>query len=212
MMSEREESAIRALLLGAPHFDVLKLPRPYPDLMGEPLWDVAPENVNRAFRKLSLHCHPDKSSHPEAPRAFELLKKAKRVLQSELESETYIRNFLREQKTLWEGTWTNADETATAKERVSSMREDAQQDQSDDVVDAMRRRREKAELAARVHQRKAKAREQSRRRQEDEDDLLASEGDEGDAGGAAVANAPHKRSAVPPRKPGRPGGKRAKFL
>lgn len=114
-MSEREENAIRAILLGANHFEVLKLSKPYPDLMGEPLWDVKPENVNRAFRKLSLHCHPDKSKHPDAPRAFELLKKAKRVLQSELESETYIRNFIREQKTNWEGMWSTAEETANAK-------------------------------------------------------------------------------------------------
>ena len=31
--------------------------------------DAGEEQVNRAFRKQSLYCHPDKSTHADAPRA-----------------------------------------------------------------------------------------------------------------------------------------------
>ena len=102
-MAEKAERVIRSILRGANHFEVLRLAKPHADLLGEPVWEVPEEQVHRAFRKLSLHCHPDKSKHADAPRAFETLKKAKACLLSELERDAYIRNFVKEQKTRWEG-------------------------------------------------------------------------------------------------------------
>ena len=102
-MAEKAERVIRSILRGANHFEVLRLAKPHADLLGEPVWDVPEEQVHRAFRKLSLHCHPDKSKHADAPRAFETLKRAKACLLSELERDAYIRNFVKEQKTRWEG-------------------------------------------------------------------------------------------------------------
>ena len=95
-----------ALILRAPnHFDMLKLPKPYPDLLEQPMWDCTDDKVNRAFRKLSLCCHPDKSTHPDAPRAFELLKKAKACLNNSLDRDDYCRDFVKELKVHWAGNW-----------------------------------------------------------------------------------------------------------
>lgn len=145
MAGGNEDSSIKAILLAANHFDMLKLPRPYPDLMEAPMWDVPPDTINRAFRKLSLCCHPDKSTHPDAPRAFEAIKKAKQCLLSEHERDDYVRDFVRRLKTTWEGNWTSAGGAADSKQRVNNMRDAALRQQSDSVSGAMRERRERAE-------------------------------------------------------------------
>ena len=113
------------------------------------------DDVNRAFRKRSLHCHPDKSRHPDAPRAFDLLKKAKACLLSDLEREAYIRDHVKMQQTLWEGSWKSDREAAEARERIASARCNAQEEQTALVVDAMKRRRDKAQSAERKKQRSA---------------------------------------------------------
>mmetsp|Transcript_28740 Transcript_28740/g.60425 ORF Transcript_28740/g.60425 Transcript_28740/m.60425 type:complete len:213 (+) Transcript_28740:155-793(+) len=152
-MSAASDAAIRAILRAGNHFETLRLPKPYPDLMEEPVWDVTDDDVNRAFRKRSLCCHPDKSKHADAPHAFELLKKAKACLTHELDRDAYVRSFVREQKTLWQGNWTAAAEVVAAKERVSEMRGNAQQAQAESVIDAMHQRRMKAARAARKRER-----------------------------------------------------------
>ena len=118
MTSAKAEVVIRSILRAASHFDVLNLPRPYPDLMDEPVWQVTEDDVSRAFRKRSLHCHPDKSVHEDAPRAFELLKKAKACLLHELDRDAYVRSYVREQKSKWEGSWSTAADVAVAKARA----------------------------------------------------------------------------------------------
>ena len=77
MSASAADAEIRRILRAANHFDMLKLRRPHADLMDQPVWELTNDDVHRSFRKLSLSCHPDKSSHPDAPRAFEALKKAK---------------------------------------------------------------------------------------------------------------------------------------
>lgn len=150
MSSERMTRNISALLRASNYFDLLKLQRPYEDLMGDPLWDVTADQVSRAYRKLSLCCHPDKSDHPDAPRAFELLKKAKKTLTDPLEMDDYLRNFLKECATQWQGNWVTASSSAGGgRERVASMRREAQLEQEDSVRDAMRERHERASAAAR---------------------------------------------------------------
>ena len=83
--STSSSKKISGILRAANHFDTLQLPKPYADLAGEPVWNVSEEQVAKGFRKLSLCCHPDKSSDPEAPTAFEQLKKAKACLLNELQ-------------------------------------------------------------------------------------------------------------------------------
>ena len=83
--STSSSKKISGILRAANHFDTLQLPKPYADLAGEPVWDVSEEQVSKGFRKLSLCCHPDKSSDPEAPTAFEQLKKAKACVLNELQ-------------------------------------------------------------------------------------------------------------------------------
>jgi hypothetical protein len=76
---------ISGILRAVNHFDTLQLPKPYAGLAGEPVWSVSKEQVAKSFRKLSLCCHPDKSGDPEAPTAFEQLRKAKACLLNELQ-------------------------------------------------------------------------------------------------------------------------------
>jgi len=197
---------IRSILRGGNHFDVLQLPRPYADLMGEPVWEVGPDEVNRAFRKRSLHCHPDKSTHDDAPHAFSLLKKAKAVLLHELDGEAYVRAFVKEQATHWEGNWSSAEAASTAKERVSRMREDAQQSQSDTVLDAMLRRQEKA----RREQSRRERKKGSAPRARTEDEMLE---ELEQAAGAAVGDADADAAAPSRSRAAAPAArKRPKFL
>lgn len=147
------DAEIKRILRAANHFDLLKLKRPHTDLMEQPVWEVAGDEVHRAFRKLSLCCHPDKSTHPDAPRAFEALKKAKKCLAEPLDRDDYLLEFVRRQKLGWEGNWAAASASTDAKQRVSSMRDEAQRADTEQVVDAMRERRERAEAAARKKQR-----------------------------------------------------------
>ena len=83
--SNSSSKKISGILRAVNHFDTLQLPKPYADLAGEPVWNVSEEQVAKGFRKLSLCCHPDKSSDPEAPTAFEQLRKAKACLLNELQ-------------------------------------------------------------------------------------------------------------------------------
>ena len=71
--SAQKMATIQGILNASNHFDLLRLPKPTSDLLGEPVWDVSEADVHRAFRKTSLCCHPDKATHADAPRAFELV-------------------------------------------------------------------------------------------------------------------------------------------
>ena len=152
-MSTNADAEIKRMLRAANHFDLLKLKRPHADRMDHPVWEVTDDDVHRAFRKLSLCCHPDKSSHPDAPRAFEALKKAKKSLSDPLERDDYLNEFVRQLKVSWEGNWSAASSSQDERQRISSMRDEAQRADAAVVVDAMRERREKAEAAARKKQR-----------------------------------------------------------
>ena len=188
MASSSSAPGIRAILRASNHFDMLQLPKPHADLLEQPVWDVAPDAVHRAFRKLSLCCHPDKSTHPDAPRAFEALKRAKACLSSELERDDYLLTFVRQLKTSWEGSWASADSAVESRQRVTTMRDAALREQGESVADAMRERHERIEEAARRKQRlqqAARARANARRpaadAADDDDD------DDDDGAGAAAA-------------------------
>ena len=84
-------------------------------------------------------CHPDKSSHPDAPRAFEALKQAKRCLSEPLDRDDYLLNFIRQQKVRWENNWTSSkcqmNPSADGVDARGSAAADA-----DSVAEAMRER------------------------------------------------------------------------
>lgn len=165
------DAAIRSILRASNHFDALKLPRPTADLMEQPLWDVKDDQISRVYRKLSLCCHPDKSTHADAPRAWEVLKQAKKCLLNPLERDDYMISFIREQKTNWEGNWGSVDSAVTAKERTATMRDAAKNEQGESVADAMRERHEKAVAVARRKERlqAAQSRAEARRAAPDRD-------------------------------------------
>ena len=204
----REMATIQGILNASNHFDLLRLPKPTADLLGEPVWDVSEADVHRAFRKTSLCCHPDKATHADAPRAFEALKAAKKCLADANEREDYCRRFLEEQKYLWQGSWSSAEEAAGSKARESALRHVAQQDQEDDVLDAARERRARAEILARQRQRKAAAAQRARAREPDDRGLVEEEEEEDS--GVRPSVAPSSRA--PAAGAGAKARKRPKFL
>ena len=46
-------------------------------------FDATPEDIRKAYRKLSLLVHPDKCSHPQAKAAFEIVNAASKQLQDD---------------------------------------------------------------------------------------------------------------------------------
>jgi len=160
--------------------------------MDQPVWEVSGDHVHRSFRKLSLCCHPDKSSHPDAPRAFEALKKAKACLADPTLRDDYLHEFVRQLKTSWEGNWASKEAASDSKQRVSSMREEAKRAEAEQVVDAMRERRERVEAAARKKQRIAAAQQRRAAQHEagavdDDDDDSGGDDGSGHVGGGRAA-------------------------
>eukprot|EP00967_Tisochrysis_lutea_P152549 scaffold299200_cov27-Tisochrysis_lutea.AAC.1 len=177
-----DNSTIRSILRAGDYFQVLDLPKPYVSLSGDAVWDCGSEAVNRAFRKRSLHCHPDKSRHPDAPRAFDTLKKAKACLLNEMQRDGYVREHVREQQLRWEGSWKSEAEAAQAKAHSSEVRANVQQHHADNVAEAMRKRREKAEFNQwkRERSEQRRARVLGRRLDEEERGETLAQDDESD--------------------------------
>ena len=211
--SNSASKKISGILRAVNHFDTLQLPKPYADLAGEPVWNVSEDQVAKGFRKLSLCCHPDKSSDPEAPAAFEQLKKAKACLLNELDRDDYVRDFVKNAATLWEGNWAQAQEALSSKQRVTSMRDEAQREQGDSVLDAMQQRHAQAEHKARQKERAQKARGRSRVKGLEEAEAEAAaaaqqRADEDEAPAPVVG----KSSSAAVRPAGGAARKRPKFL
>ena len=207
------DATIRAILRASNHFDALKLPRPHADLMDQPIWDVAETEINRAYRRLSLACHPDKSTHIDAPRAWETLKRAKACLLSPLDRDDYLLSFVKQQKVAWEGNWASTESAAEAKQRTASMRDAAKNEQGESVADAMRERREKALAAARKKERIQVARARVAARHADSAGEDDDDGDEETAGGQRLRD--HDRPSGVASIGSKPGGaprKRPRFL
>ena len=215
-------SKIARIIRASNHFDCLQLPKPYADLMGEPVWDVTEEQVGKAFRRASLSCHPDKSTDPEAPRAFEVLKKAKACLLNELDRDDYLKAFVTDQKTLWEGSWAKAEDAFTSKQRVSSMRDEAQRSQNESVLESMQERHAQAARKARQRERAEEARARSKVRQLEEAEAAATsrlgggddddDGDYDDDGRPVLNKGAGSSRGGPASKSGPAARKRPKFL
>ena len=64
----------------------------------------------------------------------------------ELDRDDYVRDFVKNAATLW-GSWAQAEDALSSKQRVSAMRDEAQREQGDSVVDAMQQRHAQVTLA-----------------------------------------------------------------
>ena len=58
-----------------------------------------------------------------------------------------MREFVKNAATLWEGNWAQAGEALSSKQRVSAMRDEAQREQGESVLDAMQQRHAQVTLA-----------------------------------------------------------------
>ena len=65
----------------------------------------------------------------------------------ELDRDDYVREFVKNAATLWEGNWAQAGEALSSKQRVSAMRDEAQREQGESVLDAMQQRHAQVTLA-----------------------------------------------------------------
>ena len=110
--------AIQRILLAdkdRDYFRMLALPLPDVDALGRPKWDVAPAEISKAYRKLSILVHPDKNPGEEARQAFEVLNKAHRLLKDAGELET----ILKEQMDRAKGRREEEEAKATLEERIA---------------------------------------------------------------------------------------------
>lgn len=165
---------------------MLELPPPAIDALGRPAWSVAPSDVSKAYRKLSILVHPDKNPGEEARQAFEALNQAHRLLKDPGELETILKDHLDQAKARRE----EAEAKATLDERVllkAQHKEEAKQlrKQEGEALHAevLRQMREKQERAKR---RREAASKYKRARDADSSLLDEDDGDddeEGDQGG-----------------------------
>ena len=75
------------------HFAVLSLPPPAVNAAGEGVWLVSDDALKRAFKRLVLLIHPDKTPVPRAKDAFESVKEAHACLASDTARYDYVRAY-----------------------------------------------------------------------------------------------------------------------
>jgi DnaJ family protein C protein 8 len=163
------------------YFDVLQLPVPTWDALGRPSWPHA-DKVGAAFRRLSFALHPDRTSHDDAPRAFQILKRAKTTLDEPIERERYVKRYVEEklsmpQNSTWAATGSASDRVRAQLEhdaRVKELRKEEARERNEEVLEQVRRRRQLTEDKMNA------AQALKRRRAADED----RRGDESDGEGA----------------------------
>jgi len=166
------------------YFDVLQLPTPTWDALGRSSWPHA-DAVGPAFRRLSFALHPDRASHDDAPRAFQILKRAKATLEDAVEREKYVNRYVEDQRSLpehsvWAGQGSASDRVQAQVERdalVRSLRRDEARDRQNQILEQARRRRLLAES-------KAGAALAIKRRRQREDEAAADDGDDDCGDGA----------------------------
>lgn len=89
------EQAVKNVVDAKDHFEVLRLPPPVLNDIGQTLWPVMNKQLKEHFKQLSLLTHPDK--HPnleDAGRAFEILTNAFRTLTDSSLREPYIKGYI----------------------------------------------------------------------------------------------------------------------
>lgn len=76
IIEEKAPDAIKRILdawKNKHYFKLIQLPEPTADDLGKPIWGCTPNDVSRAFRRLSILVHPDKNPGDDARKAFEAL-------------------------------------------------------------------------------------------------------------------------------------------
>lgn len=125
--AEPGDHEVQRVLSANSLFAVLELEPPTWDAIGRPSWPLA-DKVAPAFRRLSFQLHPDRTSHPNAPRAFQILKRAKEVLHDPLEREKYVLRYVADQRSLpqnsvWAGQGSASDRVRAQVEHNQEVKE-----------------------------------------------------------------------------------------
>jgi len=145
------------------HFDTLKLRKPTRDALDRPKWDVTADELQRAFRKRTICCHPDKvtEDHEKREKAYDKIRDAREVLEDQAKRDLYIKRYLviveREQRNSWTpGAGDLADETKQGQEKrqeaATMLASEASALQSE-IKSQMQRHRKIVTLKKLVHQR-----------------------------------------------------------
>lgn len=193
------ECPVARVLAAKSYFDVLQLPPPTWDALGRPAWPHA-DAVGPSFRRLSFALHPDRAAHDDAPRAFQILKRAKAALDDAVEREKYVNRYVEEQRSLpensaWAGQGSASDRVRAQVARDARVRElrreEARERQSVILEQARQRRllaegRASASLARKRRRQAEDERDEASRVAEDErDDRPSGVGAGGPADGGA---------------------------
>ncbi|KAK9865745.1 hypothetical protein WJX84_002872 [Apatococcus fuscideae] len=164
-------------------FSLLELPLPDVDDLGRPVWSCSASDVSKAFRRLSVHVHPDKNPDPEARAAFEALSSAHRQLRDTGLLEEILNKEVDRAKQRRDAAEANAtpDEriamNAAHRERARELRQKEGQSFQAEILRQLREKQDKA---------KRKRQAQSRSRHKDESE--ESEPDEQVSAGASATS------------------------
>jgi len=86
---------IQIVLKAKNYFEVLGLPLPIANDIGNPIWDVTADQLKDANRKMMLKTHPDKNEGVAiAAAAFAAVQKAFNILSDENERDPYLKSFV----------------------------------------------------------------------------------------------------------------------
>jgi len=177
VMQEPEQDPVVRVLTTKHYFDVLQLPVPTWDAIGRASWPHT-EMVGAAFRRLSFALHPDRASHEDAPRAFEILKRARSTLADAVEREKYVNRYVEDQRSLpqnssWGGQGSASDriraQVANDAEK-KELRKDEARDRQNQIHEQARRRKQLAEQHLEQTKAQAAAALKRRRQEEEEED------------------------------------------
>jgi len=118
---------IQIVLKAKSHFEVLGLPLPIANDIGNPIWDVTAEQVKDANRKMMLKTHPDKNKGVSiAAAAFAAVQKAFNILSDENERDPYLKSFVdkleKDRSASWEPPAADVDIEKALSEEVGALK------------------------------------------------------------------------------------------
>lgn len=185
-------------------FEVLQLPAPTWDALGRPSWPHA-DLIGQSFRKLSFALHPDRASHDDAPRAFQILKRAKATLEDPVEREKYVNRFVEDQRSLpenstWAGQGSASDRVRAQLERdaqVKALKKEEARERQAQILEQARQRRLAAESKAGA----LLARKRRLQAEDDADKDAQSSGDERADADRTRPDSPVEAAAITRPKP-----------
>lgn len=125
---------------------MLGLEYPDVDALGRPVWHVTPNDVSRAYRRLSILVHPDRNPGEDAREAFEALNESHKKLKDPEQIDTILKDNVgraleRRNKALASGTLQErVDRMAKQQEEEQKLRQEESASLNDEILEQMKER------------------------------------------------------------------------